>query len=55
MREKFQRTKSSLQSELVELRERYSEMSLRYAKVEAQREELVMKLKAAWSVKRWFS
>ncbi|PKI48542.1 hypothetical protein CRG98_031063 [Punica granatum] len=54
-KEKFERTKSSLESELIELRERYSQMSLRYAEVEAQREELVMKLKAARSAKRWFS
>ncbi|KAK4749312.1 hypothetical protein SAY87_026761 [Trapa incisa] len=41
-----------MESELVELRERYSEMSLKYAEVEAQREELVMKLKATPSAKR---
>lgn len=54
-KEKFECTRSSLESELVELRERYSQMSLRYAEVEAQREELVMKLKAARSTRRWFS
>lgn len=34
-----------LEQELRDLRERYSQMSLRYAEVEAQREALVMKLK----------
>nr|XP_027072552.1 paramyosin-like isoform X2 [Coffea arabica]XP_027072553.1 paramyosin-like isoform X2 [Coffea arabica] len=54
-RERFERTKSSLETELRDLRERYLEMSLKYAEVEAQREDLVMKLKAAKSGKRWFS
>ncbi|KAG7958102.1 hypothetical protein I3843_10G002300 [Carya illinoinensis] len=47
------RTKSSLEAELLDIRERYLHMSLKYAEVEAQREELVMKLKAAKNVKRW--
>lgn len=38
--------KSSLEEELIHLRESYLQMSLRYAEAEAQREELVMKLKA---------
>lgn len=38
--------KSSLEEELIQLRESYRQMSLRYAEAEAQREELVMKLKA---------
>ncbi|XP_030450917.1 uncharacterized protein LOC115673035 isoform X2 [Syzygium oleosum] len=38
--------KSSLEEELIHLRESYLHMSLRYAEAEAQREELVMKLKA---------
>ncbi|XP_030542665.1 sporulation-specific protein 15-like isoform X3 [Rhodamnia argentea] len=38
--------KSSLEEELIQLRESYLHMSLRYAEAEAQREELVMKLKA---------
>lgn len=54
-RERFERTKSSLETELRDLRERYLQMSLKYAEVEAQREDLVMKLKAAKSGKRWFS
>ncbi|KDP29215.1 hypothetical protein JCGZ_16604 [Jatropha curcas] len=53
-KEKFERTKSSLETELKELRERYFNMSLKYAEVEAQREELVMKLKATNNGKRWF-
>ncbi|CAL1370956.1 unnamed protein product [Linum trigynum] len=36
---------SSLERELRDIRERYLEMSLKYAEVEAQREELVMKLR----------
>ncbi|KAI6697993.1 hypothetical protein NL676_018112 [Syzygium grande] len=55
MRKKFERTKSRLESELRDIRERYLHMSLKYAEVEAQREELVMKLKASQSAKRWFS
>ena len=48
------RSRSSLETELKDIRERYLDMSLRYAEVEAQREELVMKLKAAKGGKRWF-
>ncbi|GFZ14602.1 hypothetical protein Acr_24g0007920 [Actinidia rufa] len=44
-----------LETELREIRERYFQMSLKYAEVEAQREQLVMKLKAVNSGKRWFS
>jgi len=44
-----------LEAELREIRERYLEMSLKYAEVEAQREQLVMKLKTVNSGKRWFS
>lgn len=47
--------RSSLEAELRDIRERYLHMSLKYAEVEAQREELVMKLKTAKSGKRWFS
>ncbi|PON56159.1 RPG related protein [Parasponia andersonii] len=54
-KEKFEHTKSSLEAELRDIRERYLDMSLKYAEVEAQREELVMKLKTAKSGKRWFS
>ncbi|KAJ0089134.1 hypothetical protein Patl1_32274 [Pistacia atlantica] len=54
-KERFERTKSSLESELRDIRERYLQMSLKYAEVEAQREELVMKLKIAKNGKRWFS
>lgn len=53
-KEKFERTKSSLETELRDIRERYFHMSLKYAEVEAQREELVMKLKAVTNGKRWF-
>lgn len=47
--------RSSLEAELRDIRERYLHMSLKYAEVEAQREELVMKLKTTKSGKRWFS
>ncbi|KAI3793493.1 hypothetical protein L1987_36112 [Smallanthus sonchifolius] len=46
---------SLLETELKELRERYLHMSLKYAEVEAQREELVLKLKAVKPGKSWFS
>ncbi|KAK6271079.1 hypothetical protein POUND7_008177 [Theobroma cacao] len=46
---------SALETELKELRERYFQMSLKYAEVEDQREQLVMQLKAASGRKRWFS
>lgn len=52
-RDRCERTNSSLEMELRDLRERYSHISLQYAEVEAQREDLVMKLKAAKSGKRW--
>lgn len=38
---------ASLEAQLRELQDRYFHMSLKYAEVEAQREQLVMKLKAA--------
>lgn len=53
-KERYERTKSSLETELRDLRERYLEMSLKYAEVESEREDLVMKLKANRSGKRWF-
>ncbi|URD84822.1 hypothetical protein MUK42_05465 [Musa troglodytarum] len=46
---------SSLETELKDMRERYLHMSLQYAEVEAQREELVMQLKSVKKEKRWFS
>ncbi|RWR93834.1 protein MLP1-like protein [Cinnamomum micranthum f. kanehirae] len=49
------RNVSLLEAELKEMRERYFHMSLRYAEVEAQREELVMKVKSMKIGKRWFS
>ncbi|KAJ0967146.1 hypothetical protein J5N97_024063 [Dioscorea zingiberensis] len=45
---------SSLETELKDMQERYLNMSLQFAEVEAQREELVMKLKSANKEKRWF-
>ncbi|CAM8949222.1 unnamed protein product [Rhodiola kirilowii] len=48
------RSKSSLEAELRDIKERYLHMSLKYAEVEAQREELVMKLKSARGGKKWF-
>lgn len=50
--ERYERTKSSLETEIVDLRDRYFQMSLRYAEVEAEREDLVMKLKAHTNGKR---
>ena len=50
--ERYERTKSSLETEIVDLRDRYFQMSLQYAEVEAQREDLVMKLKASTNGKR---
>lgn len=46
---------SSLEAELREMKERYLNMSLQYAEVEAQREGLVMQLKSMKKEKRWFS
>lgn len=46
---------TSLERELGELQERYLHMSLKYAEVEAQREELVLKLKAISPGRSWFS
>ncbi|KAK8934114.1 hypothetical protein KSP39_PZI014656 [Platanthera zijinensis] len=46
---------SSLETELREMRERYLHMSLQYAEVEANREELVMQLKSVKKEKKWFS
>ena len=46
---------SSVETELKELQERYLHMSLKYAEVEAEREELVLKLKTARPGKSWFS
>ncbi|KAK1284019.1 hypothetical protein QJS10_CPB21g00287 [Acorus calamus] len=49
------RRTSSLEAELKDLRERYFNMSIKYAQVEAEREELVMKLKTPKKERRWFS
>ncbi|XVE75469.1 hypothetical protein DITRI_Ditri12bG0096100 [Diplodiscus trichospermus] len=46
---------SALETELKELRERYFHMSLKYAEVEDQREQLVMQVKASSGRKSWFS
>ncbi|PWA78668.1 hypothetical protein CTI12_AA212490 [Artemisia annua] len=45
---------SMLETELKDLQERYLHMSLKYAEVEAQREDLVSKLKAVKPGKSWF-
>jgi len=45
---------SALEAELRDLREKYFQMSLKYAEVEAQREELVLKLKNTNNKRRWF-
>ncbi|KAL4575256.1 hypothetical protein LXL04_022098 [Taraxacum kok-saghyz] len=44
-----------LKAELNELQERYLNMSLKYAEVEAQREDLVLKLKNVAPGRSWFS
>lgn len=49
------KTSSVLEKELKELQERYFHMSLKYAEVEDQREQLVMQLKAASGRRSWFS
>ncbi|KAK7267818.1 hypothetical protein RIF29_20497 [Crotalaria pallida] len=54
-KEIFERTKSMLEEELSDLQERYFHMSLKYAEVEAQREELVMKFKETKNKRGWFS
>ncbi|XP_027187199.2 uncharacterized protein [Cicer arietinum] len=54
-KEKFERTKSMLEEELRDIQDRYFHMSLKYAEVESEREELVMKLKVAKSKKGWLS
>ncbi|BAT96045.1 hypothetical protein LR48_Vigan02g073100 [Vigna angularis] len=54
-KEKFERIKSVLEADLRDIQERYFHMSLKYAEVEAEREELVMKLKATKNKKGWLS
>ncbi|KAJ6850560.1 interaptin-like isoform X2 [Iris pallida] len=46
---------ASLEAELKDMKERYLHISLQYAEVEAERGELVMKLKAMSKAKKWFS
>ncbi|XP_071709696.1 uncharacterized protein [Rutidosis leptorrhynchoides] len=53
-KENFERTKSSLETELKDVRDRLLEMSLKYAEVEAEREDLVMQLKTNTSVRNRF-
>lgn len=53
-KERFERTKSSVETELKDLRDRYLEMSLKYAEVEAEREDLVMQLKTNSSTSKRF-
>ncbi|KAK9282833.1 hypothetical protein L1049_011056 [Liquidambar formosana] len=54
-REGYDQKASILEAELKDISERYFQMSLKYAEVEAQREELVMKLKAVNTGRSWFS
>ncbi|XP_038689206.1 myosin heavy chain, cardiac muscle isoform-like [Tripterygium wilfordii] len=54
-KDRNERTNSSMEAELRDLRDRYLTMSLKYAEVEAEREELVMNIKAAKEGKRLFS
>jgi len=44
---------SALEAELNDIRERYLHMSLKYAEVEEQREQLVLKLKTVSEGSRW--
>lgn len=46
---------SALEKELKDMQERYFNMSLQFAEVEAQREQLVMQLKTVKKEKKWFS
>ncbi|XP_043700946.1 centrosome-associated protein CEP250-like isoform X2 [Telopea speciosissima] len=54
-KEGYEQKASLLEAELKEIRERYFHMSIRYAEVEAQREELVVELKTVKNGRRWFS
>ncbi|KAH9627060.1 hypothetical protein KSS87_023748 [Heliosperma pusillum] len=45
----------TLELELSDLRDKYFQLSVKYADVEAQREELVLKLKSKKNKKSWFS
>ncbi|KAL5709715.1 hypothetical protein ACHQM5_020372 [Ranunculus cassubicifolius] len=49
------KSSSAVESELKDIRERYFHMSLRFAEVEAEREELVMQIKNLKGGRRWFS
>lgn len=51
---RYKQTASSLEAELKDMRERYLQMSLQFAEVEAQREQLVMTVKNLKNGKRWF-
>ncbi|XP_068645929.1 uncharacterized protein [Aristolochia californica] len=51
----FENKDLSLEAELRDLRERYFHMSLKFAEVEAQREDLVMKVKSLKGGTRWFT
>ncbi|KAF7147338.1 hypothetical protein RHSIM_Rhsim03G0087000 [Rhododendron simsii] len=54
-KEIFENTKSSLERELNDLQDRYFQMSLKYAEVENQKDDLVMKLREAKTGKKLFS
>lgn len=57
-KERYESINLALEVELNEIRERYLHISLKYAEVEQEREELVMKLREAAAPKngrRWFS
>eukprot|EP01018_Ginkgo_biloba_P020269 Gb_23357 [translate_table: standard] len=51
---KYKKTASSLEAELKDMQDRYFRMSLQFAEVEAQREELVMTIKNMKNGRRWF-
>lgn len=54
-KEGYEHKVSYLEAELRDLRERYLQMSIKYAEVEDQKEQLVLKLKAGKNRRSWFS
>ncbi|XP_071729115.1 uncharacterized protein [Rutidosis leptorrhynchoides] len=53
VKDEANKKEQKLEAELNELQERYLNMSLKYAEVEAQREELVLKLKGSGPARSW--
>lgn len=50
----YEQKESSLEKELRDLQERSFEISLKYAEVEVDQEQLARKLKAVNNEKKWF-